>query len=339
MALLPGAAPLVVPRPLPAWVQAAQQAAAEPPKPKIRTGQHQRAPFATYREIANRLSEDVTNAWFKARGGSQGTVAIGVVAALSLMAPADPSGPDLGDEILALNPDELAEMLREIWGFTWFREPFLIERARPLHDWLHEEETDPDLVYAAHKVARAAIQSGLLDVTGHKDPGLRADVDVLSRLVMAMNGIAKRRADGEFHTPEPVCDLMASIIIGDRAIEPGMSLLDPAAGSGQMLRAAASHIRDRGQNPANLHWYANDIDEVAVACCAVNSIVWGLGPNVVIAKADSLAEPDWPTRARSERAEIIAHRNRVFQQATTEAAHRKALRLLTNLTQPQGEAA
>lgn len=230
-------------------------------------------------------------------------------------------------------------MLREIWGIRWWQEPFLIERARPLHDWLNEEEPDADLAYAAHKVAHAAIKSGLLDVTGHKDPGRRSDTDVLSRLIMDMRSKAKRLADGEFHTPDPVCDLLASVLLGGTPVAPGMSLHDPAAGSGGMLRAAANHIRDRGQNPADLHWYANDIDELAVACCAVNSMVWGLGPNVVVAKADSLAEPDWPTRARAERAAIIAHRNRVFQQAATEAAHRKALRLLTNLTQPQEEAA
>ncbi|MEV7936577.1 N-6 DNA methylase [Kitasatospora sp. NPDC088264] len=334
MTLLPGVAPLVVPRPLPAWVQAAQQAAAEPPEPKTRTGQHRRAPFASHREIATRLAEDVTNAWFRARGGSQHAIPIGVVAALALVAPAEEDGPDLGDQILELSPDELAVMLRRIWAHHWFSEPFLIERTRPLHDWLNEEEPDPDLVHAAHQVAHAAINSGLLDVTGHKDPGHRSDTDVLSRLIMDMHSKAKRLADGEFHTPEAVCDLMASVIINAHDLKPGASIHDPAAGSGAMLRAAANHLRDTGLNSADHHWYANDIDELAVACCAVNSIVWGLGPNVVVAKANSLTEPDWPTRARAERAAIIAHRNRVFQQAATEAAQRKALRLLTNLTQP-----
>ncbi|GAA0694865.1 hypothetical protein GCM10010193_56940 [Kitasatospora atroaurantiaca] len=335
MSLLPGSAPVVVPRPLPAWVEAAQEAAAAPPKPKIRTGQHRRAPFADHRRAASQVGEHVTSAWFSARGGSDIGIPIGIVGALAMMAPADEHGPDLGDQVLALNPAELTDLLRHIWRSYWLRRPDLIERALPLHDWLNHGEADSDLLYAAHKTAHAAINSGLLDITGHKDPSLRSDADVLSRLVMEMRSKAQRSGSGEFHTPNAVCDFMARILLGSpEDLRPGLSIHDPAAGSGSMLRAAAQHIRDAGHQPADFHWFANDIDPIAVACCAVNAIVWDLGPNVVIAKADSLAEPNWPSRARAERAEIIAHRNRTVERAATEAAWRRAARLLDTLTQP-----
>ncbi|MEV4557227.1 N-6 DNA methylase [Kitasatospora sp. NPDC049285] len=332
--LLPGAAPVVVPRPLPSWVVTAQQAAAEPPKPEIHMGQRRRAPFASHREIANRLAEDVTDAWFKARGGSQHAIPIGVVAALALVVVKDEAGPDLGDQFLALDPAELGAVLKDIWGITWYRHPYLIQCALPLHEWLTVPEPDPEILHAVHKTAHAAINSGLFQITSHQDPGLRTDTDVLSRLIMDMSTKAKRLADGEFHTPDPACDLMAQVLLGQKDFTPGMSFMDPAAGSGGMLRAAAAHLRDHGHDPADYEWYGNDINEIAVACLAVNSIIWGLGPNVVIAKADSLADPGWPTRARAERAEVIAHRNRVVELAATEAAHRRAIRLLTQLTEP-----
>ena len=44
--------------------------------------------------------------------------------------------------------------------------------------------------------------------------------------------------NGQYWSPEPVCDMMANLTIGD-TLEDGQTVSDPACGSGRMLLAAA----------------------------------------------------------------------------------------------------
>ncbi|WP_373298070.1 N-6 DNA methylase [Streptomyces abikoensis] len=66
-------------------------------------------------------------------------------------------------------------------------------------------------------------------------------------------------------------------IVNDDAKEPrpGEHVHEPACGSGGLLRAAAQGMRERGLDPASVHWSGVDIDQIAAACTAVNAIVWG----------------------------------------------------------------
>ena len=95
-----------------------------------------------------------------------------------------------------------------------------------------------------------------------------------------------------------------------------MSIAEPAAGTGGMVRAAAQHIRGAGMDPAEFVWVVNDISALVVAALAVNCHVWGLGPNVVIGAADSLAEPDWPARAWETQCGAVARRDELMHHAT-----------------------
>jgi len=82
-------------------------------------------------------------------------------------------------------------------------------------------------------------------------------------------------------------------------------LVDDCAGTGAFLRAAAQVLRERGIDPQAMHWYAVDIDPVAVAALAVNAALWELGPHVVLGRADILTEPEWPARAHAEQARAL----------------------------------
>ncbi|MGY3215287.1 N-6 DNA methylase [Mucilaginibacter sp. HD30] len=62
--------------------------------------------------------------------------------------------------------------------------------------------------------------------------------------------------NGQYFTPEPICDMMAMMQVGD-IIEPGKTVNDPACGSGRMLLAAAK------LNRSSL-LYGADLD---LTCC------------------------------------------------------------------------
>ncbi|GAB3890090.1 hypothetical protein GCM10029964_061020 [Kibdelosporangium lantanae] len=47
-----------------------------------------------------------------------------------------------------------------------------------------------------------------------------------------------------------------------------------------------------------------DIDEMAVACATVNSMIWGLGEDILFYAGDILLTPDWKTIARERRDEL-----------------------------------
>lgn len=95
-------------------------------------------------------------------------------------------------------------------------------------------------------------------------------------------------------------------------LAPGAVLLEPCAGTGTMVRAAAAALRFQGIDPGLYHWWLNDIDTINSACCAVNSRLWRLGDNVTISCRDAFGDPrelEEPTHRRAERA-IAEHERR-----------------------------
>jgi hypothetical protein len=174
-----------------------------------------------------------------------------------------------------------------------------------------------NLTRGAAAVARAAIKADLLAV-GRQ--GSLADTDVIGATYMAMRPSAARQARGEFYSPAEVCKLMARLT--QTGLEPGMTIGEPSAGTGGMLRATAELMRDQGLNPANFWWVANDISPVSVAGLAVNCHLWDLGHRVVIGVADTLMEPDWPDAAWKAQQGAIARRNQLLEYAQTLAAIR-----------------
>ncbi|MGW7575088.1 N-6 DNA methylase [Streptomyces sp. NPDC054765] len=87
---------------------------------------------------------------------------------------------------------------------------------------------------------------------------------------------------GEYHTPACVTDLMARILVDKDVGGEGKSIREPAVGSGTMFRSVAQRLRDLKLNPHDYTWYGNDIDTLAAACAAVNTIIRGLGPQALI---------------------------------------------------------
>ncbi|WP_433547113.1 N-6 DNA methylase [Streptomyces sp. CA-294286] len=288
-------------------------------------------------QYAFNVGEAVANTWHKNHGGTRIEIPIGIVASLALIGQKDKKGPDLKAQILAQNDRDLLEMYRQIWASHWMRRPDLVERARILHEWANEEKHTRHELHMVRAVTKTALDKGLFDLTGHADPYLRSQADVLSPTLTMMRSTGAMQGLGEFHTPPQVTDAMAWAALADlsaeisddgKSLAPGQSILDPAAGTGGMLRSAAQQIRHQGLDPADFTWAMVDIDPIAAACAAVNAMVWGLGPRVTVACDDSLANPRAVEDAMKQARGAFEHRDRTLGQAKMIAAVRQMQGLL-----------
>lgn len=152
----------------------------------------------------------------------------------------------------------------------------------------------------AHEAARAALAAGLFDLTGDTDR--RHDVDLFGVLLTVMKSRTAKAAYGAFYTPTHIADLLAHLTLsGPQPVE---SVHEPAIGTGGLWRAAAQAIRDHGHDPARVLWVGADIDPLAIACAAVNAVLWGLGPRVLLTVGDTLTD-DVITRAHAQREEAL----------------------------------
>ncbi|MGV2915636.1 hypothetical protein [Streptomyces alfalfae] len=243
---------------------------------------------------------DAAHAWWTSNRGGSGdrAIAVGTLAALTLCAPSRPDGPDYGPLLLPLNDEQLVDTLRAGWNSFWTYDPDLTEAARPLHDWL-SRPTDSD-VRGLADYARILVRAGLLEYCS--DTARAESDDVLGLLITRMRSYSERQSTGEFFTPAAAANNVGDILLStDR--RPGDLLLEPAAGTGTMTRAAAATMRYFGADPAEYRWWLNDLDPLNAACCAVNAQLWRLGPHVTVSCGDALKHPRVLEQAIQRRAE------------------------------------
>jgi type I restriction-modification system DNA methylase subunit len=95
--------------------------------------------------------------------------------------------------------------------------------------------------------------------------------------------------NGEFHTPKPVCDLMARMIVGEGDTwhaEGKIAVCEPACGSGAMIlsfgEACSPHIRRR------LRVTAIDINRMACHMAFINTTLWGIPTRIIHGNSLSL---------------------------------------------------
>ena len=88
--------------------------------------------------------------------------------------------------------------------------------------------------------------------------------------------------NGEFHTPKPICDLMARITIGDVSSLPSdgpITVCEPACGAGAMIlslgQACPPEVRRR------LRVSAIDINRTACDMAFINTTLWGIPARII----------------------------------------------------------
>lgn len=72
--------------------------------------------------------------------------------------------------------------------------------------------------------------------------------------------------NGQFFTPQEICDMMAKIIIEENELKDNQAVCDPACGSGRTLLGIAKINR-------RLKFYASDIDLTCVKMCVLNMMI------------------------------------------------------------------
>jgi tRNA G10 N-methylase Trm11 len=164
------------------------------------------------------------------------------------------------------------------------------------------DDVDANTARQVHAVARAALQAGQVELTGTEQ---RHNVDLLGTVLTALRPPSDLRARGQYYTPPDVAALIAAM----SGVEAG-TITDPMMGTGGLFRAVAATMREQGRDPRTKRWIGCDIDDVAVACAAVNSMSWRLGEDIIFHAGNTFAE-GWEIRALAQREELRALASRI----------------------------
>ncbi|MEU2514484.1 N-6 DNA methylase [Streptomyces syringium] len=250
-------------------------------------------------EHSRRVADLVTAFW---PSGAAIEVPLGTVATVVLLPLADSQAPTLARTIAELPPGGLIELMRATWAELWVRHPYLTECAGLLYRWLSTacDETAQQVTELTHHLLRAGVMEH------GADPGRYLKADLLGRLLQQLTARREKGRHGAFHTPDFVCDFMSEVLSD---LAEGESTGELAAGSGAMWRAAAAQLRRQGKDPATFPWVGVEIDPLAAAALAANSLLWRLGDDVLIACADGLSRDSGLGQAHEHRARATARRN------------------------------
>jgi hypothetical protein len=246
---------------------------------------------------ALKIAVEVAQAWHKGGGPDRPEVPLGVVATLALTGLATRGKTDFAEWVRGRSPAEFLRLARWAWRAVLVQRPDVLRMAAPIVGWLHGE--GEQLADRIKSTADAALAAGQLELTGGDR---RFDADLLGPVLGALRSPAATKVDAQMYTPGDVALALTSVMLGD--VKPGQAFVDDTVGTGGLFRAAAQVIRNRGLDPTALTWYGADVDELAVAAAAVNSVIWQLGPNVVLYVGDPLAEPDWSAAAAQQKVQF-----------------------------------
>jgi hypothetical protein len=264
--------------------------------------------------------EAIAAAWHRAHRSAAPEIPLSTVAVLALITPPPGQLTEAVDLIRGLDREQFHRFIRTQWALFVRARPDLLPAAWPLvRPWHGSDPLDAATVDAARNVAHAALDAGQLQLTGTPR---RRDIDLFGPLLVELRADGARLAAGQFYTPADVADTLAAAVLHDA--QPGKSVMDPAVGTGGLFRAAARTLRAQGIDPASLLWFGGDVDETAIACAAVNAVLWELGRHVVLGVGDSLTD-SWQETA-------LARRREVLQIATSLRAAAFAAELISGAT-------
>jgi hypothetical protein len=174
--------------------------------------------------------------------------------------------------------DDITDVLHRVLGtvslHVWNGEALIA----PLIDELDGESA----AATARRTVELLAQTRIGDFVAGHDPH---PADLLGILYTGIRAPSGRKATGAFYTPANVALMMAEML----DIEEGKSILEPAVGTGGMFLGAARAMRRSGRRPHRCMWTGIDVDARAVACAAVNSVAWMLGPFVRLVVGNALA--------------------------------------------------
>ncbi|GAB3726710.1 N-6 DNA methylase [Nocardiopsis nanhaiensis] len=246
---------------------------------------------------AHAIAEAVDQARHRTHGTGHPDIALSTVAALALLAPTPAERAPAVQTVTGWNTDQVGHFVRRQWVHLLRTRPDLANPLAPFTlAWLGRAPMPEQAQHAAGEVARAAVRTGLFELTGHTET--RRCVDLLGVVLTVLKSRTAATATGSFYTPTGVADLKAALSLPCDV----RSVHEPSLGTGGLWRAMAQLMRERGQDPARVEWVGIDIDPLAIASAAVNAVLWDLGPRVVLGVGDILTSDALRT-AYAQRAE------------------------------------
>lgn len=245
------------------------------------------------------LAVEVASAWHRGGGVDRPEVPLGIVATIAAGGLLVNRADHVAEGILSASPEGFLDIARTVWAVTLRRRPDLAESVYLLLGWLFADN-DQALRQRIKATADAALRAGQLELTATER---RFDCDVLGPLLGALRCRTATKVNAQMYTPGDIACALTAVALED--LKPGRSFCDDAVGTGGLLRAAAAVVRSRGLDPADMVWFGADVDELAIAASAVNSMIWGLGPRVFLYVGDVLAHPHWADEARLRRARFL----------------------------------
>lgn len=102
--------------------------------------------------------------------------------------------------------------------------------------------------------------------------------DVLGNFFEENNSASQATRNGQFFTPQSLCQLMASITEETEQKEGIITVNDPSCGSGRNLIA---HARLKPNNRFSTFYVAADLDYRCVKMCALNFLMFGMAGVVI----------------------------------------------------------
>ena len=109
----------------------------------------------------------------------------------------------------------------------------------------------------------------------------RPYTDLLGEIYTEWSWNKDKQRTGEYYTPQPVCDLMAQMMITDIPDKRPITLSEPACGSGRMILASAKVLADKGVPPQALWVQAIDLSRAACFMTFINTTLWGIPCQVI----------------------------------------------------------
>ncbi|WP_410597910.1 N-6 DNA methylase [Amycolatopsis sp. lyj-23] len=243
------------------------------------------------------LAVEVASAWHRGGGADQSEVPLGIVATIAAAGLLVGRADDVAAGMLSAAPDGFVDIARSVWAVTLSRRPDLAQSVYPLLGWLFAANDQERRIKAT---ADAALRIGQLKLTATER---RFDCDVLGPVLGALRSRTATKVNAQMYTPGDIACALTAVALDD--LKPGQSFCDVAVGTGGLFRAAACVVRSRGLNLADMSWFGADVDELAIAAAAVNSLIWSLGSKVFFYAGDVLAHPHWAEEACSRRARFL----------------------------------
>lgn len=202
-----------------------------------------------------------------------------------------------GDSHLAADPDEHRFQIpnRVLWANVCHDEPGIggrlnaafrsIERTNPrLHGVFQDIDFDNRERFPDATLLRLVRHFEL-----HRLRNSDVEPDMLGNayeFLIAQFADDAGKKGGEFYTPKRVVRLLIECL----RPEEGMSIYDPACGSGGMLLEAASYLRRYGQDPGTLSLYGQEMNLNTWAICQTNLFLHDIDDASVL-RGDTLRDP------------------------------------------------